>query len=186
MQLSVMYVKMMGVNNVLNYEARLIFVTMMCEPHQGDDQWIKRWMFTDVATFDVSGRVNTHNYLIWGTENPDVSYELQRASPKQNVWCRVTSEKVYGPFFFKEETVVAVNYLDMIERYVVPRLQQDGILDIIIYRRDGAPPHWAIIVREQLNHIFNDHWCGHDGPILWSSNSPDLTPPDFFVWGYIK
>jgi hypothetical protein len=31
MQLSVMYVKMMGVNKVLNYEARLNFVTMMCE-----------------------------------------------------------------------------------------------------------------------------------------------------------
>ena len=57
----------------LNYEAGLNFVTLMCEPHQGDDQWIKRWMFTDVATFDVSGRVNTHNYLIWGTENAHVS-----------------------------------------------------------------------------------------------------------------
>ena len=34
--------------------------------------------------------------------------------PKQNEWCGVTSEKVYGPFFFEEETVRAVNYLDMI------------------------------------------------------------------------
>ena len=35
----------------LNYEARLNFVTMMCERHQGDDQWLKRWMFTDESTF---------------------------------------------------------------------------------------------------------------------------------------
>ena len=79
MQFSVIYVKMMGVNNVLNYEARLSSLTMMCERHQGDDQWLKRWMFTDEATFHVSGRVNTHNCLIWGTENPHVSYELKRA-----------------------------------------------------------------------------------------------------------
>ena len=92
---------------------------VMCERHQGDDQWLKRWMFTDEATFHVSGRVNC---LIWETENPHVSYELERASPKENVWCGVTSEKVYGPLVFAEETVRAVNYIDMIEQYVVPRL----------------------------------------------------------------
>ena len=95
-------------------EVRLNFVTMMCERHQGDDQWLKLWMFTDEATFHVSGRANTPNCLIWETENPRVSYKLERASPEQNVWCGVTSEKVYGPFFFEEETVRAVNYLDMI------------------------------------------------------------------------
>ena len=55
------------------------------------------------------------------------------------------------------------------------------------YRSTGwRSPHWAIIVREQLNHIFNDRWCGRDGPIPWPPNSPDLAPPDFFVWGYVK
>ena len=42
------------------------------------------------------------------------------------------------PFFFAEETVRAVNYLDMIKQYVVPQLQQDGILDTIIDQQDGA------------------------------------------------
>ena len=87
MQFSVMYVKIMGVNNVLNYEARLNSLTMMCERHQGDDQWLKRWVFTDEATFHVRGRVNTHNCLIWGTENPRVSYELERASPALKRMC---------------------------------------------------------------------------------------------------
>ena len=69
----------------------------------------------------------------------NVSYELERASPKQNVRCGVTSEKVYGPLFFEEETVCAINYLDMIKQYVVPQLQQDGILeDTIIDQQDGA------------------------------------------------
>jgi hypothetical protein len=83
----------------------------MCERHQGEDQWLKQCMFKDEATFHVSGRVNTHNCLIWGTENAHVSYELKRASPKENSWCGVTSEKVYGLFFFEEETVRAVYIL---------------------------------------------------------------------------
>ena len=63
-------------------------------------------------------------------QSPDVRYSL-----KEKI---VTSEKVYGPFFFEEETVRAVNYLDMIKQYVVPQLQQDGILDTIIDQQDGA------------------------------------------------
>ena len=122
-------------------------------------------------------------------QSPEVRYRgstRQRAGFKENVCCGVTSEKVYGPLFFAEETVRAVNQLDMIEQYVVPQLQQDGMLDTIIYQQVDAPPHWTIIVREQLNHIFNDRWCGRDGPITWPPNSPDLTASDFFVWGYVK
>jgi hypothetical protein len=44
----------------------------------------------------------------------------------------------------------------------------------------------ALIVREFLKDTYNNHWCGHDGPIPWPSKSPDLTPPDIFVWEYVK
>jgi hypothetical protein len=27
---------------------------------------------------------------------------------------------------------------------------------------------------------------GHGGPVAWPPRSPDLTPLDFFLWGYIK
>jgi hypothetical protein len=33
---------------------------------------------------------------------------------------------------------------------------------------------------------FENHWIGRGGPINWSARSPDLTPLDFFVWGYLK
>jgi hypothetical protein len=43
-----------------------------------------RWLFTDEATFHVSGRVNTH-FNIWDTGNPHVTNELERASLRVNV-----------------------------------------------------------------------------------------------------
>ena len=55
----------------------------------------------------------------------------------------MTHEKVYRPFFIAEVTICAINYLDMIEQFVISQLQEDGVLDIIIYQQDGTPPHWV-------------------------------------------
>lgn len=56
----------------------------------------------------------------------------------------------------------------------------------IWYQHDGAPPHNHQMVKMYLNETFYDQWFGTDGPQLWPPRSPDLTPMDFFVWGYIK
>ena len=29
-------------------------------------------------------------------------------------------------------------------------------------------------------------WIGRRGPVEWPPRSPDLTPPDFFLWGLLK
>jgi hypothetical protein len=49
-----------------------------------------------------------------------------------------------------------------------------------------APPHFGAIVRTALDERFPGRWIGRGGPINWPPRSPDLTPMDFFVWGYIK
>ena len=74
--------------------------------------------------------------------------------------------------------MLSIILTEMIEQYVVPQLQQDGILDTIIYQQDGAPSHSVIIVRGQLNHLFNDRWCGHDGPIPWNVRVLHNLPPN--------
>ncbi|CAL1265239.1 unnamed protein product, partial [Larinioides sclopetarius] len=53
-------------------------------------------------------------------------------------------------------------------------------------QNDGAPPHFSLSVRKALNGKYPDSWIGRDGPIPWPARSPDLTPLDFFFWGYIK
>ena len=37
-----------------------------------------------------------------------------------------------------------------------------------------------------LNDTFPERWIGRDGPIPWPPRSPDITPLDFFLWGYVK
>jgi hypothetical protein len=70
-----------------------------------NDHFLGKVQFSDEATSHVSSAVNRHSVRIWGSENPHVYVEHQRDFPKVNVFCAISSQKVYGPFFFAEETV---------------------------------------------------------------------------------
>ena len=52
--------------------------------------------------------------------------------------------------------------------------------------QDGAPPHFAIVVREWLNTQFPGKCMGRCGSHKWPARSPDLTPCDFFLWDWLK
>ena len=63
---------------------------------------------------------------------------------------------------------------------------EQGIVSRVIFMQDGAPPHFSCFVTDVLNERFPDAWIGRDGPIPWPPRSPDFSPLDFFLWGYIK
>ena len=50
----------------------------------------------------------------------------------------------------------------------------------------GAPPHWGSHVHWFLDATFLNRWIGRDGPTPWPPWSPDITPLDLFLLGYIK
>jgi len=37
-----------------------------------------------------------------------------------------------------------------------------------------------------LGATFPNRWFGRDGPTPWPPRSPDITPLNFFLWGYVK
>ena len=70
----------------------------------------------------------------------------------------------------------------MLQLYAGPQLH-DGT----IYQQDGAPPPFANIVHTFLAKQFPARWIRRGSPyITWPVRSPDLTPPDFFLWGFDK
>jgi len=71
----------------------------------------------------------------------------------------------------------------MLELYVAP---QKKFQPWIIFQQDGAPPHWGSHVSRFLDAKFPNRWIGRDGPTPWPPRSPDITPHDFFLWGYVK
>ena len=71
----------------------------------------------------------------------------------------------------------------------MPQLQEDS--EDFIFQQDGAPQHFYFDVRAHLSANLPRRWIGcasdNDSPLLpWPPQSPDLTPCDFFLWGYIK
>ena len=79
--------------------ARKEFAVTMLRRMEQYSNFLEQIIFSDESTFHVSGKVNKHNVRIWGSENPHVTGEYVRDSPKVNVWCGVPHERVIGPFF---------------------------------------------------------------------------------------
>ena len=70
----------------------------------------------------------------------------------------------------------------MLQLYAVLQLR-----DATIYQQDGASPHFANIVRTFLDEQFPARWIGKGSPyITWPAISQDLTPTEFFLWGFVK
>ena len=151
--------------------------------------FFERLSFSDECTFHLCGNVNTHNVRIWGTENPKSVVEVARESPKVNVFCAVSTFKVYVPFFFSQPTVTGIAFLDVLTEWLLLQLNEDSA-DFIL-QMDGAPPHFHRHVREFLNQYLPQRWIGcgtvDDQMLLaWPPRCPDATPCDFFQWSYVK
>ena len=92
---------------------------------------------------------------------------------------------MYDPFSFAERTVIGMTYLDMLQLWLMPQLQ--NILTFI-FQEDGSPAHFHCEVRQYQNTVLPGSWIerasGNKQPfLLWPPRSPDITPCDFWgVW----
>jgi hypothetical protein len=91
-----------------------------------------------------------------------------------------------GPVFF-EGNVTGASYLQVLQIEFWLIIQRFVNHEHIRFMQDGAPLHFARQVRTWLNENFEDRWMGRNSPNMpWPSRLPDLSPMDFFLWGYIK
>jgi hypothetical protein len=88
---------------------------------------------------------------------------------------------VYGPFFFTETTITGIVYLDMLQQFLIPQLDEDDKERCIHFQQGGATPHYLEEVRKYLNTRFPGRWIGRAAPITWPPRFRDLTPLDFFM-----
>ena len=151
-------------------------------------QFLGLILWTDEATFTRAGVFNQHNAHYWAAENPHVVHEdsFQREF-SLNVWIGVIGDRLVGPFFLPHR-LNGQGFLDFLNGTLLPALQDlpDEVRQNMWYQMDGAPVHWARIVRAWMNEHFPERWIGRDGHVGWPPRSPALTPLDFFVWGYLK
>ena len=142
-------------------------------------------LWSDEAIFFVGGFVNKHNCHYWADSNPHKIIHKIQNKQKLTVWCGISSSRLVGPFIIRE-TMNGDRYLHMLQTQVWPEVSTWENAENIILMQDGAPPHFKTEVRNWLDNTFPDRWIGRAGPHLWPARSPDLTPCDYFLWGYLK
>jgi hypothetical protein len=138
--------------------------------------------FTDECAIYRS--VRSRNIVFWAKENPHFYEEMEKNPPHVMVWAGLSATHMFGPFFF-HGSVTEQAYHDMLSEWLVPHK------DTVVLQLDGAPPHFALHVRDYLNKTFPGRWIGRGSeaspaPFAWSPRSPDLTTPDNAFWGFIK
>lgn len=172
-------------------EMRVDFCRWALQMIQNDPQFFRYVLFSDEAKFMSDGALNRHNCHYWSTENP---YWFKSVDHQNRwglmVWCGIVNGYLIGPYFF-EENVNRYTYLELLRDHL-PVLLED--VDLATKQRmwlqqDGAAPHFALIVRAFLNTHYPGRWIGRGSPRPgheWPPCSPDMTSPDFFLWGYLK
>ncbi|GFT73513.1 putative transposable element [Trichonephila clavipes] len=147
----------------------------------------KRILFSDEAHFWLNSYVNKQNCRIWSEANPQVYVETPLHPEKLTVWC------LYGlvESFFKNDaghnvTVNGDRYRAMITNFFIPELNNHDDQELW-FQQDGATCHTARTTIDLLKDTFGDRLIiSRFGPVNWPPRSCDLTPLDYFLWGYVK
>lgn len=89
---------------------------------------------------------------------------------------------------FYEGTLNSAVYNEVILENLQNQLDEWPLTELrkAYFQQDGAPPHNSRLTRSNLNGQFGTQWIGTHGPTKWPPRSPDLTPLDYFLWGYLK
>ncbi|GFX26815.1 putative DD41D transposase [Trichonephila clavipes] len=73
----------------------------------------------------------------------------------------------------------------MITNFFIPELNNHDVQELW-FQQDGATCHTSRATIDLLKDTFGDRLISRFGPMNWPPRSCDLTPLDYFLWGYVK
>lgn len=165
---------------------RLQYVNWLLAQTEMNEHFPSRILFSDECRFTNNGVFNRNNNRYWSTENRHVVRQCNfQVRFGINVWMGICGTQIVGPIFF-EGHLTGGKYLDLLRGPVQDAINNFEDPGVVYLQQDGAPPHNCREVSQYLHRTFDQQWIGTNGPVLWPARSPDLTPLDFFLWGFLK
>ena len=101
--------------------------------------------------------MNNQNWCICSETNPKEYFETPLHLLKFTVWCGVHANDFIGSYFFRNEEEAAVTV--------------NGVR------------YWYMLKTFLFTKMQE---FSRNGPVNWPPRSYDLTPSDYFLWGYVK
>jgi hypothetical protein len=126
--------------------------------------------------------VNNQNYRFWATEKPNFTIQAPLYPQRITVWAAMSRKHMIGPIFITE-TVNSDVYMDILQTSFFPALKQRRIMCKAWFQQDGATPHTANRVMQLLKENLGVRIISKG---LWPPRSPDLSPCDFFLLGFLN
>lgn len=152
--------------------------------------FINNIVIGDEAAFALNGSVNRQNVRSYSPKGnpPAFNYEKSIRQEKLSVWVGMCGNgNLIGPFFY-DNNLNGNTYLNMLNEQIIPEITR--IYGCNSHRvwwfQDGAPAHRTRIVTQRLRDFFGARVVALSHAVEWPPRSPDLTPCDFFLWGYLK
>ncbi|GFV87546.1 putative DD41D transposase [Trichonephila clavipes] len=147
-----------------DHQARRRFVEWAQNEIEVVPDFHKRILFSDEAHFWLNGYVNKQNCRIWSEANPQVYVETLLHPEKLTVWCALWAGGI------------------LLQNDEGHKVTVNGA----VVQQDGATYHTARATIDLLKDTFGDRLISRFGPVNWPPRSCDLTPLDYFLWGYVK
>ncbi|WP_370716200.1 hypothetical protein [Sphingomonas sp. IW22] len=163
-----------------DYRKRVTFCEWIILKHTENPKLLDNLYFSDEAWFHLSGYVNAQNSRHWARNNPYEFVQHPLHSTKIGVWCAISKLKLIGPIFF-HETINSVRYLKIFNDFISKLTEEE--ISSGYYQQDNARPHVSNLSLSRIHEIFEDRLISKN---LWPPRSPDLTPPDYFLWAHLK
>ena len=135
--------------------------------------------FSDEAWFNLNGNVNSQNCRFWSANNPHLIHDIPLHQEKIGVWAAMTKRRVF--FTFLNNIVNSDVYKTFIDQ-LIPTLNEEEIMRGW-FQQDGATAHTSTSSMNHVRMFFGERIISKG---LWPPRSPDLSPPDFFLWGHLK
>ena len=177
-----------------DYRRRLRFCRWFCHAAR-NIRFLAHMIIGDEAIFQMNGTVCTQNvrcYAPKGQAPHDWVYQKKNLRQKLHVWVGLCGNgQIIGPYFFNRN-VNGQTYREMLQQFAFPAIRHiyqrynGEEFDDLWWFQDGAPAHSALDTRRLLRQRFGNRIVALHHPQEWPARSPDLTPLDFFLWGYLK
>ena len=169
--------------NETDFERRMVLCSTLLAKGEA---FLRQVVWSDEAHFRLDGNVNRQNVRSWATEKPKKVVQMPLHSERVTVWAAFSCIYKVQLFFF-DSTINSERYVVLIKEHLLPYLRAHHRLRHCVYQHDWARPHVSNVALDTLTASFPAGIISQrQGLMAWPPRSPDLTPVDFFLWGYLK
>ena len=176
----------------LHAQQRIQMCNWFLQEIEQNPNFLENIWFSDEAHFYLNGHVNNKNFVFWGSQKPDEVYEKGLHDKKVTAWAAMSMHGIIGPFFFEiggeTATINSERYVAVLDRFWRSLGETFGqaFLRNQWFQQDGASVHVSGVSLDWIRRHFAERVISRRTDRPWSPNSPDLSPLDFHLWGFLK